>query len=72
MGATPLDEGSEDVVAVYGVLFLDWNTTGNPENPPFHTIRTWFFGLTGNIWGRGQVRQRDEPDEASPVSRSDS
>lgn len=27
------------VVAVYGVLFLDWNSQGNPENPPFQGVR---------------------------------
>ncbi|TVY13831.1 hypothetical protein LARI1_G008177 [Lachnellula arida] len=64
--------GSIVFVAVYGVLFLDWDGMGNPEHPPFQTIRTWFFGLTGNIWGRDQVRRRDAPDEASPVSSSDS
>ncbi|TVY54522.1 hypothetical protein LCER1_G006070 [Lachnellula cervina] len=65
-------DGGLAVVAVYGVLFLDWDGMGNPEHPPFQTIRTWFFGLTGNIWGRDQVRRRDAPDEASPVSSSGS
>ena len=78
------------VVAVYGVLFLDWNTQGSPENPPFQgvrsrnlhmyllvcadtrQIRNWFFGLTGNIWGRDEVRRPRGPDEASPVSSSGS
>jgi hypothetical protein len=30
------------VVSVYGVLFLDWNTQGNPENPPFQGVRPYF------------------------------
>ncbi|TVY59602.1 hypothetical protein LSUE1_G008725 [Lachnellula suecica] len=64
--------GSIVFVAVYGVLFLDWNSQGNPENPPFNGIRTWFFGLTGNIWGRDQVRKPSGPDEASPVASSSS
>lgn len=29
----------DSVVAVYGVLFLDWQTQGNPDNPPFQGVR---------------------------------
>ena len=31
-------DGSVIVVAVYGVLFLDWNSQGSPENQPFHGV----------------------------------
>jgi hypothetical protein len=26
------------VITVYGVLFLDWNSQGNPDNQPFHGV----------------------------------
>ncbi|KAG4411732.1 hypothetical protein IFR04_015121, partial [Cadophora malorum] len=47
------------VIAVYGVLFLDWNSQGNPEHKPFEGIRSWFFGLTGDIWTKDQARKSD-------------
>ncbi|CZT43888.1 uncharacterized protein RSE6_03992 [Rhynchosporium secalis] len=53
-------------IAVYGVLFLDWNQQGNPDHKPFEGIRTWFFGLTGNIWTKDQIRRESDSDEATP------
>jgi len=51
--------GSIVFIAVYGVLFLDWNSQGNPEHKPFEGIRSWFFGLTGDIWTKDQARKSD-------------
>jgi hypothetical protein len=31
-------DGIAVVVAVYGVLFLDWNSQGSPDNQPFHGV----------------------------------
>ncbi|RDL40177.1 uncharacterized protein BP5553_00156 [Venustampulla echinocandica] len=82
MGAPQVDKGRQDCtiwifVAVYGVLFLDWNTQGNPENPPFQGVRNWFFGLTGSIWSRDQVQRRsasgnESAKDASPATKSTS
>jgi len=33
-----LSDGIDTVVAVYGVLFLDWNSQGSPDNQPFHGV----------------------------------
>ncbi|KAE9376128.1 hypothetical protein N431DRAFT_543435 [Stipitochalara longipes BDJ] len=62
--------GSIVFVAVYGVLFLDWNSQGSPDNQPFHGIRSWFFGLTGSMWTKDQVRRRDDPENASPTANT--
>ncbi|KAF4637501.1 hypothetical protein G7Y89_g587 [Cudoniella acicularis] len=65
--------GSIVFVTFYGVLFLDWNTQGNPDNPPFQGIRNWFFGITGSIWSRDHARRRTSPpDDASPVAGTSS
>ncbi|KAH9217887.1 hypothetical protein DL95DRAFT_386016 [Leptodontidium sp. 2 PMI_412] len=55
-------------IAVYGVLFLDWNQQSNPEHRPFEGIRSWFFGLTGSIWTKDQVRRKPNSDETTPTS----
>ncbi len=34
----PWADGIAIVVAVYGVLFLDWNSQGSPDNQPFHGV----------------------------------
>jgi hypothetical protein len=79
-------DGISLVVAIYGVLFLDWNSQGSPDNQPFHgvwsklprdsfdanpaQIRTWFFGLTGSIWTKDQIRRKENPEEVSPAAGS--
>jgi len=57
-------------VLVYGVLFADWNN-GESEQKPFEGIRSWFFGMTGSMWTKDQIRKR-EPDEASPIAKPSS
>ncbi|CAL3973422.1 unnamed protein product [Diplocarpon coronariae] len=52
-------------IAVYGVLFLDWNEHRDSEHKPFEGIRSWFFGLTGSIWTKDQVRKKPDPGTAS-------
>jgi hypothetical protein len=84
----PWADGIAIVVAVYGVLFLDWNSQGSPDNQPFHgvcyesckeivsmltnptQIRTWFFGLTGSIWSKDQIRRKESPEEVPPAASS--
>ncbi|KAK0117379.1 hypothetical protein ONS96_013209 [Cadophora gregata f. sp. sojae] len=62
--------GSIVFIAVYGVLFLDWNSHGNPEHKPFEGIRSWFFGLTDSIWTKDQVRRKPNSEEtiSTPTS----
>lgn len=58
-------------VLVYGVLFLDWNNAAHaarPEHEPFQGIRSWFFGLTGSMWTKDQVRRK--PEDAAPTSNA--
>ncbi|RDW75759.1 hypothetical protein BP5796_06580 [Coleophoma crateriformis] len=55
-------------VAVYGVLFLDWNQP--TEKQPFQDIRKWFFGMTGSMWTQQRYARREENDDASPTAKS--
>ncbi|KAH8811594.1 hypothetical protein F5884DRAFT_281581 [Xylogone sp. PMI_703] len=51
-------------VAIYGVLFMEWN----PEGPqPFQGVRNWFFGVTGYGPGRPNTKPKAAED-ASPVA----
>ncbi|KAF2839538.1 hypothetical protein M501DRAFT_719036 [Patellaria atrata CBS 101060] len=59
--------GLSGFVLVYGVLFLDWKS----ERTPFDPIRTWFKGITDNIWtmpAHGSQTQNDN-NEQSPIAR---
>ncbi|KAI9642866.1 hypothetical protein NHQ30_008600 [Ciborinia camelliae] len=59
-------------VIVYGVLFADWNKDNLVlERAPFQGVREWFFGLTGSMWTKDQVRKRvDQTEDASPVAKT--
>jgi hypothetical protein len=35
-------------------------------------IRSWFFGLTGSMWTKDQVRTKPGPDDASPTASTES
>ncbi|KAI9049733.1 hypothetical protein LZ554_005885 [Drepanopeziza brunnea f. sp. 'monogermtubi'] len=59
-------------ITVYAVLFLDWNAQSNPGHKPFEGIRSWFFGLTGSMWTKDQVRRKSEPEVAPPEAVSSS
>ncbi|RKF53367.1 hypothetical protein GcC1_221015 [Golovinomyces cichoracearum] len=54
-------------VLIYGVLFLDLSSEGSPRHRPFAGIRSWFFGMTENIFGTDDKR-RNLSLESQPTS----
>lgn len=51
------------IVMVYGVLFMDLSAQDS-RNGPFCSIRSWFFGLTGDLFNPETYR-RDKQDTRS-------
>ncbi|KIN02653.1 hypothetical protein OIDMADRAFT_119119 [Oidiodendron maius Zn] len=57
-------------VAVYGVLFMEWNldTSENGEQP-FSGVRNWFWGMMRSVWTKDRV-QRQDSGNAIPVTNT--